>query len=107
TMPAHRQTTAGFNKDNTKIIFSVYWRIKDAATHHIMPSWFKHQRLSNPIIFSYKVLSFFTHTATGQPRTSSCDDPYRISAGMGIYTKKSFSRHGFTKRILFLLFEFA
>ena len=35
--------------------------IQNASTHHIMPSWFKHQPGSYPIIFFKKMLPFFAH----------------------------------------------
>jgi hypothetical protein len=61
TMSAHGQTATGFDKQYSKIILRIMWRIQDTATHHIMTSRLKHQPLPYPIIFPQEMLPFFTH----------------------------------------------
>ena len=58
---AHGQTAAGFNKQHTHIIRRVDRRIKDAARHHIVPPWLKHQSLANPVELAQEMQPALAH----------------------------------------------
>jgi hypothetical protein len=60
-VPAHGEATAGFNEEDSHIIFRIVGWIQDAATHHIVSSRLKHQSFPDPIEFPHKMLPFFAH----------------------------------------------
>jgi hypothetical protein len=64
--------------------------IQNGTTHHIMATGFKHQSLSDPVIFFQKMLPLLTHVLTIQCWSSTRYQPNRISTGMCINTEKSF-----------------
>src|SRR5690349_7188116 len=88
SMTTHRQTATGFNKQNANIIFRIGGRIQNAAAHHVVTAWLKHQPLSYPIKLPQKVLTLFTHVFTIQNWPSACNHSYRVSTSMRIDTEK-------------------
>jgi hypothetical protein len=74
--------------------------IQDTAAHHIMPPRLKHEALAYPVIFPEKMQSFFHHILSFQYWAATGYHSDRIAAGVGIYTKESFSFHHFTASLV-------
>ena len=67
--------------------------IENTAAHHIMAAWLEHQSLADPIEFPQKMEPALHHAVALQERPTACDYAYRIAAGVGVDTEKSFT-HG-------------
>ena len=59
-----------------------------------MAAWLEHERVSDPVVFAEKMLTFFAHVRADEIWAAACYEPDGIATGVCIDAEEGFYGHG-------------